>query len=155
MARFFLGGRAIDLPAVPASPKSPSCDDTAWELGIYITVRLLSPVAGVRVHTDGRSYPGRAASNSAGAWVAIGDVVLTSGELASSRSLPADNPKRMAAFTHTNEALLPAQCVVNVGLASAKFGGQGGGFQAEYVSGPSIRFVPLLGKYWHGHAGNA
>jgi hypothetical protein len=61
----------------------------------------------------------------------------------------------MVAFTHTNEATLPAQVVVNVGLASAKFGGWGGGFQAEYVSGPAIQFTPLLGKRWHGRAGIA
>jgi hypothetical protein len=155
MARFFVAGRGIDLPAVPASPRSPSSDESAWELGLYVTVQLLSPVTGVRVHTNGRHYAGRPASASAGAWVALGDVVQTSTELASSRSLPVDDPKRMVAFTHVNEAVLPAHCVVNVGLASAKFGGAGGGFQAEYVSGPAIQFAPLAEKRWHAQAGNA
>lgn len=61
----------------------------------------------------------------------------------------------MTAFTHTSEATLAAGCVLNIGLASAKFGGFGGGFQAEYVSGPEIQFKPLAGKHWHGKTGHA
>ena len=86
---------------------------------------------------------------------AIGDVIQTSSQFADSRSLPVANPRSMVAFTHTSEAQLPAGCVINVGLASAKFGGQGGGFQAEHVSGPAIEFTQFTGRYWHGRAGHA
>jgi hypothetical protein len=61
----------------------------------------------------------------------------------------------MVAFTHTSEASLVANTVLNIGLASAKFGGSGGEYQAEYVSGPTIRFTALAGKHWHGGSGNA
>jgi len=42
-----------------------------------------------------------------------------------------------------------------IGLASAKFGGRGGGAQAEYVSGPPLQFAPLRDKYWHHRGGHA
>lgn len=155
MAIFSVGGRQIDLPAVVVRPNAASSDRTAWLDGVYVTLRLTGPVAGLRVHTDGKEYPGRKASALPGAWVAIGDVIGTSSELASSRSLPAADPQAMTAFTHVAEVGLPAQCVVNVGRASAKFGGRGGGFQLEYVSGPRFTFRPLADKHWHGRAGTA
>jgi hypothetical protein len=61
----------------------------------------------------------------------------------------------MAAFTHVSEAVMAAGTVLNIGLASAKFGGAGGGFQAEYVAGPRVVFKPLSGKSWHGAVGRA
>ena len=85
----------------------------------------------------------------------IGDVIYTASELASSRSLPAGNTRSMTAFTHTSEARLSPGTILNIGLASAKFGGGGGEFQAEYVAGPAITFLPLTGKHWHGRAGSA
>jgi len=155
MARFLVAGRAIDLPAIPVTRPAPSRDPSAWELGAYTTVQLVEPVDALRVHTDGRAYPGREASASAGAWLAIGDVVQTSSQLANSRSLPTDDPTSMIAFTHVSEVTVPENCILNIGFASAKFGGLGGGCQAEYVSGPAIRFTPLEGKRWHGRAGRA
>lgn len=155
MARFFVAGKFIDLPGIPIHPKSPPSDITDWELGAYVTVRLLAPVSGIRAHTNNRSFPGRDPSKSIGAWVALGDVIQTSSELAGTRSLPTTNHTSMVAFTHSNEVTIPAQCVVNIGLASPKFGGVGGGFQAQYVSGPAFVFIPFHGKYWHGHSGNA
>lgn len=155
MAKFFVAGTLIDLPAVPVWPRAGSRDPAAWMLNVYSTVMLLSPVEGIRAHTDGRSYPGREGSSEEGAWVALGDVIVGSSEFASSRSLPTANPKSLVAFTHTAEVLLPAQCVVNIGVASPMFGGLGGGVQAEYVSGPRLQFKTLRGKFWQDRVGNA
>lgn len=155
MHRILVAGRTIELPALPLLPRSPSSDDSAWELGAYVTVRLTAPVEALRLHTDGKAFPGRPASQSSGAWVAIGDVIQTSSQIASTRALPTDDPSSATAFTHVNHAMLPVDCVLNIGIAGPKFGGYGGGFQAEYVSGPRIQFVPLKGKHWHGKAARA
>ena len=155
MTAFAIAGRRIDLSAVPVTPRALSGDDSAWQGGDYVTVRLLAPAEALRVHTNGRAFPDREASASAGAWVAIGDVIQTSAQFANSRSLPTWHVNSTTAFTHVNTATIPAGCVVNIGIASAKFGGQGGGFQAEYVSGPLFQFTPLTGKHWHGRAGSA
>jgi hypothetical protein len=155
MTTFSFAGKTVDLPAVPVSPKSATRDPTAWQFGRYVTVRLVSPMSALRVHTNGRSFPGRQGSAATGAWLLVGDIVQTASELADSRSLPIENPKSMVAFTGTSEANISALSVLNIGLASAKFGGSGGEFQAEFVSGPLIQFSPLKGKHWHGRAGNA
>jgi hypothetical protein len=155
MAQFFFLGESIDLPAIRATAQAGTRDETAWRLGVYITVQLIGSMSALRVHTQGRSFPERPASNEAGAWLLIGDVIETSSGLASSRSLPGGNPLSMVAFTHTSEALLAAATVLNIGVASAKWQGMGGGFQAEYVRGPAIRFVPLAGNVWHGRSGQA
>ncbi|MEO8754910.1 MAG: hypothetical protein ABI624_19775 [Casimicrobiaceae bacterium] len=155
MTTFSFLGKFIDLPAVQLSSKAKTRDETAWQHGQYMTVRLIGAVSALRVHTGGRSYPRRPGSAEVGAWLLIGDVIHTSSTIASSRSLPVQNPMSMAAFTHTSEASLAASTVLNIGLASAKFGGRGGDFQAEYVSGPTICFTPLAGKHWHGGIGHA
>jgi len=155
MATFSFFGKSIELPATLSIERASTRDSTAWQHGQYSTVRLLGPVEVLRVHTDGKSYPGREASGEAGAWVLIGDVIQTSGDVADSRSLPTANPRSMVAFTHTSEGHLRPDTVLNIGLASPKFGGVGGAFQAEYVSGPAIIFVPLTGKRWHGSSGVA
>lgn len=85
----------------------------------------------------------------------IAEIVLTSAGIADSRSLPVRNAHSMVAFRNTSEAYVKTGTVLNFGLASAKFGGSGGGFQAEFVSGPPIIFTPLHGKEWHSIAGNA
>ena len=154
MPTFALFGKSVDLQAVPVAP-AITRDKAAWLHERYMTVRLTAPLEALRVHTAGRSFPGRDASAEAGAWVLIGDVNQTSGNLASNRSLPTTNPRSMTAFTDTSEALLAPGTVLNVGIANAKFGGAGGGFQGEYVSGPSIVFKPLSGKHWHGSEGHA
>jgi len=155
MAKYFFLGVVIELPAIPVSPKAQSRDDTAWLHGLFSTVMLLAPVEGVRVHTGGRSYPGRPGSSEQGAWVALDDVIMSAPDLANSRSLPTANPQSLVAMTRIAEVLLPVQCVLNIGLASAKFGGRGGGAQAEYVSGPPLQFAPLRDKYWHHRGGHA
>lgn len=155
MATFSFFGKSIDLPATLVATHAKTRDESAWQHGRYSTVQLLTPLEGLRVHTGGRAFPGRQASGESGAWILIGDVIHTSSALAGSRSLPVDDPQRPVAFTHTSEAFLGVATVLNIGLASPKFGGKGGEFQAEYVSGPPIRFVPLSGKHWHGRGGRA
>jgi hypothetical protein len=151
---FTVSGRLIHLPGF-ALPVKAGTDTSAWQSGRYLTIRLFAAMDAIRIHTDGKSFPGRPGSAAKGRWVAIGDIEQTSGELASSRSLPTRNPRSMVAFTHTGLVRIPARCVINIGLASAKFGGRGGAFQAEYVSGPRMTFVQLVAKHWHGRAGNA
>jgi hypothetical protein len=155
MAMFSFSGKTVNLPAVQLSAKEKTQDETAWRSRQYISVRLVSSMSALRVHTNNRSFPGREASAEAGTWLLIGDVIQAAPAIASSRSLPAQNPASMAAFTHTSDAKLAANTVLNVGVASAKFGGRGGNLQAEYVSGPRILFTPLEGKHWHGRAGHA
>ncbi len=155
MPTFSFFGKSVNLPAVLVSNKATTRDPSAWQYGMYTTVQLTGRLTALRVHTAGRTFPGRQASDQMGAWVLIGDVIQTSTDLANSRSLPTVNPRSMVAFTHTSGARLATNTVLNIGLASAKFGGTGGGFQAEYVSGPTIQFTPLAGKHWHGGAGHA
>jgi hypothetical protein len=148
MTQFFVPGGALELPAGLVAPRARSAAPEAWVAGRWLTVQVHADVPALRVHTAGRSFPRRPASDGAGAWVAIGDVILTAGELTSSRALP-------GAFTHTSEALILAGTVINVGFASPLFDGAGGGEQAEYVSGPQFQFTDLPGKYWHGRGGSA
>ena len=142
MAKFWFSGKSVDLPAMKVHPKSES-DLSKWQNGMYETVKLTASVEGLRAHTGGKNYPGRQGSKEMGAWVLIGDVIGTSSQIADSRSLPTNNPRSMTAFTKTSEAVLGAGTIVNIGLASALFGGSGGGFQAEYISGPRISFSPI------------
>jgi hypothetical protein len=144
-----------DRPARWSATRAQTRDESAWQYHRYSTVQLVGPFEGLRVHTGGRAFPGRQASDESGAWILIGDVIQTAPVLASSRALPVDDARRLVAFTHTSEAYLGVATVLNIGLASRKFGGTGGEFQAEYVSGPPIRFVPLVGKHWHGTGGRA
>lgn len=155
MNKFKCLGKTIFLPAIQAPSKASTQDPTAWECGVYETVRVVQSLSALRVHTNGKSYPGRPSSARAGAWILIGDVIQTSSELARTRSLPAANPESAVAFTHTSEAGVEPNTLLNIGLASAKFGGVGGEFQAEYVSGPKIKFTPIAGKGWHGTTAHA
>lgn len=154
MATFVISGKQIRLPATQIQELAHTRDRSAWMGGCYITVRLLTSISTLRVHTNGRSFRERPASGESGAWLLIGDVIKTSTDLASSRSLPVQKPDSMTAFTHTSAALIAAGTALNIGIASAKFGGLGGGFQAEFVSGPPIQFTPLAGKHWHGTSGH-
>jgi hypothetical protein len=147
VAQFFIGGNWIELPAELAR-RARTRDIGAWRAAQYVTVRLLEPVEGVRVHTDGKAFSRRPASAAGGAWVAIGDAIDTAAQFVATRSLPGP-------FTHVGWALLPPDCIVNVGVCSPLFGGMGGGFQAEYVSGPPIEFKQAQGKYWHSRTGRA
>lgn len=155
MSVFSFFGKSVDLPGVLVSPKAMTRDQSAWQHSMYATVRLTGRMSALRVHTAGKAFPRRQASSEEGAWILLGDVIQTSAGLANTRSLPTSNPGSMVAFTHTSEAHLAIGTVLNIGLASAKFGGAGGEFQAEYVAGPTIRFIPLAGKHWHGSAGQA
>ena len=154
MPTFSLFGKSVELAAMPA-PVAWTRDRTAWLHHRYLTVRLTANTEALRVHTAGKSYPGREASNEAGAWLLIGDVIQSSSHLADSRALPTASPAGFTAFTHVSEAELRPGTILNIGLASAKFGCAGGGFQAEYVEGPPIVFKPLHGKHWHGAVGRA
>jgi hypothetical protein len=84
--------------------------------------------------------------------VAIDDIVETSGEFADSRALPG-----IGTFTHLGWAVLPKQCIINVGMCAPHPGsvGAGGGIQAEYVAGPPIQFTQAPDKYWHHRRGLA
>jgi len=155
MAKFTFSGKSIELPAVVMTPTCASFDPTAWVSGDHLTIRLLDTIHALRVHTNGRAFPKRELSHAAGRWILIGDVILTSSEIADSRSLPTNDPTGMTAFTHTSEAVLVRNVVLNIGLASEKYAGRGGGFQAEYVGGPEIQFKLLTDKIWHGRAGFA
>ena len=153
MGIFVTAGVGTYLPGVEVAPRERTLGKGAWLFDQYVTVRLYAPVEGMRVHTNGRSFPQRPGSAPQGRWVAIGDVIQTAAEIANSRSLP-------GWFTHAARALVPAQTVVNVGICAPLFNATGGGAQLEYVSGPPIRFMPLkdVGGHdnkWHGKAGNA
>lgn len=152
MPVFSLFGESVELSATPL-PAARTRDETAWLNRRHLTVRLTRATQALRVHTAGKAYPGRPASSEGGAWLLIGDVIQTSGQLAGSRALPTSHPGGFTAFTHVSEALLAPGTVLNIGVASAKFGGAGGGFQAEYVEGPPIVFKPLAGRHWHGRSG--
>jgi hypothetical protein len=153
--KFTFSGKSIELPAREVTPTCASFDPTAWISGSHLTVRLLETVHALRVHTNGRAFSDREPSHAAGRWILFGDVVLTSSQLADSRSLPTYDVASVAAFTHISEAKLVRDVVLNIGLASEKYAGRGGGFQAEYVRGPEIQFELLTGKMWHSRAGFA
>lgn len=146
MPTFGLFGKWVDLPARSAT-KAPTSDSRAWLHGQYVTVQLTAAVEAVRVHTNGKSFADRPASNLRGRWFAIGDIIQTSREYQSSRSLP-------GTFTHVALVTLRPGCVINIGICSPLFGGAGGEFQAEHVSGPAAEIMPITNK-WHSRSGNA
>ena len=154
MAAFTIHDQVIHLPAMLVQPTAES-DEKAWQGGIYLTIRLEKTITVLRVHTKGKSFPGRKGSDEEGRWLLIGDVIQTASEIADSRSLPTTNPRSMAAFTHTSEAVVAVGTVLNIGIASALFGGNGGGWQAQFVSGPPMVFRPFTNKHWIDFAGNA
>jgi len=146
MSTFVVSGRTIDLQAV-AHPHIVTRRTNAWLQGGYVTVQLLAATEALRVHTGGRSFPGRPASNLEGAWYAIGDVIETSSQHVQSRALP-------GAFTQVATVTLPPGAIINIGFCSPLFVGFGGGAQAEHVGGPSVQFKPLP-NVWHSRAGRA
>src|SRR6185437_1191923 len=147
MTRFIVGGKSIDLPAIKV-PQADS-DKACWRGGEFITIKFDREFyEAVRAHTDGREFPNRSASFLEGKWILIGDVILTSGQIVDSRSLPGE-------FTRVANVVVPAGCVANIGVTSSLLAGSGGGMQAEYVSGPAFQFRPMQNKYWHGRAGRA
>lgn len=154
MPTFSLFGKSVELQATPATT-ARTCDESAWLHRRYLTIRLSARTKALRVHTAGRTFPGREPSNEAGAWLLIGDIIQSSSQLASSRALPTANPNSFVAVTHVSEAVLGPGTLLNIGIASAKFGGSGGEFQAEFVAGPPITFKALAGKRWHGAVGSA
>jgi hypothetical protein len=146
VAQFFIGGNWIELPAELAR-RAATRDIGAWRAAQYVTVRLLEPVEGVRVHTDGKAFLRRPASAAAGAWVAIGDAIGTASQFADTRSLPGP-------FTHVGWVVLPPGCIINIGVCSPLFGHTGGEFQAEYVSGRPMEFKQAHRKSWHSRSGS-
>ena len=149
MAVFFVSGVPIELDATRYTAIASQCPD-AWQSGEYMTVRMTADGVdiGVRAHTNARDYPGRPASNAAGKWLALDDVIATAHTFAASRALP-------GVFTHVGWVTLPAGCVINIGMAAPKFGYRGGGVQAEYLQGPRPIFDQAVGKVWHGVTGHA
>ena len=155
MPTFSLFGKSVDLPALQV-PCRHTSEPSAWEHQIHITVRLTARIEAFRLHTQGRAFSGRHASREEGAWLLIGDDIMTLGEAADSRAFPIDDPTRLVAATHVSIAQLAAHSILNIGLAAKNFRGRGGEFQAEYVEGQTpIRFTLLDGKRWHSHAGRA
>jgi hypothetical protein len=159
MTTFFVGSATVDLPGVQISPPEETASEGAWLHKTHISIRLSAPVEGFRVHTNGIAYPTglpfgkraapRVASEGVGRWVLIGDgAISTSSEIVRLFSLP-------GAFSHVSKAIVPALCLVNVGICSTLFGGIGGGLQIEYVSGPPIRFHEMTDAVWLNTAGNA
>jgi hypothetical protein len=159
MTTFFFDKTKIELPAVQISPPEATSYRDAWLHETHITIRLSAAVEGFRVHTNGVNFPTgsqfgkmvapRAASNAAGRWVFIGDgAISTSSEIVSIFSLPGP-------FSHVSKAVLPASCIVNLGLCKPLFGGAGGGIQVEYVGGPSIQFEQMKENVWHHAVGSA
>lgn len=147
MATFIVAGHAISLLAIRVDQK-PTSQADAWAKKEYVTVQLMGPVVGIRVHTGGRAFPNRPASGAQGAWVSIGDTILTSTEVVDRSALPGP-------FTHAAEATIRQGTIINVGVNGAVLAGKGGGIQAEYVSGPPIQFTQLTGKVWMSGAGHA
>lgn len=148
MAKFSIAGQTVELPAANVAPSRDTRDKKAWLDGEWITVQVEQPIQGIRVHTNGKAFVDREASHAAGAWVAIGDVILTSKEMVDQSALPGP-------FTHVSEAEIPAGCIVNVGFNAALLAGRGGGTQVEYVAGPPFKFTQLGGAYWHSEGANA
>jgi hypothetical protein len=148
VAKFTISGKTIELPA-SKTPQAASSDRSAWRGGEFITVRFDRDFnQAIRVHTDGRAFPDRVASDEKGRWIAIGDVIMTSIEIVDSRALP-------GAFTRVANVFVPSGCVANIGVAARLFAGIGGGLQAEYVSGPTFRFKTIENNFWHSRAGLA
>jgi hypothetical protein len=149
MAIFLVCGKTIELPASRIMPRATTSAKTSWRSGEYITVKFLKDFdQAIRVHTGGRAFPDREASDEKGRWVAIGDVVMTSRQLADSRALP-------GAFTQIANAIVPSGCIANIGIAARLLAGSGGGLQAEFVSGPPFRFIAIANKFWHTRGGLA
>ncbi|MGC2813089.1 MAG: hypothetical protein WA303_22320 [Bradyrhizobium sp.] len=147
MARFIISGKSIELPANRIS--QAKSDEACWRGGAFVTIRFNREFhEAIRVHTGGRGFPDRSASPLEGKWVLIGDVIMTSGQIVDSRSLPGE-------FTRVANAVIPIGCLANIGVASSLLAGFGGGLQAEYVSGPVFQFKPIQNKSWHGRAGFA
>lgn len=149
MATFTFFGKTLDLPAVRMPTNTATCDPTAWQSGHFVTVRLTNAIPALKVDPNSRHLPGPYAPPERGAWVLIGGAIHASAPLVDHRfSLPVVNPRSMLALTHTSAAHVAADTVLNVGLASARFGDSGGEFQAEYVSGPPVEFTLLPDKSW-------
>ena len=154
MTKFDFFGRSISLPAVEL-PAAETKAKNAW-LGRYITVQLTDSITAFRVHTDGRSFgTHREASYREGRWLLIGDIVFTRSELANNRALPVSGRHSPLAFTHLSRAIAWRDTILNIGIAGPLFGHQGGEFQAEFVSGPSILFEHSSERAWVDYAGHA
>jgi hypothetical protein len=146
MSEFWIGGQRLELPATPRAQERTR-DAGAWLDKRWISVELTAAITALRVHTDGREFPTRPASNAAGAWLLIGDIVQTSSEIVNGRSLP-------GVFTHIARAEVFAGSILNIGFCSPLFGGRGGEAQAEFVRGPDIKFTPM-DSTWVNYGGTA
>jgi hypothetical protein len=104
------------------------------------------------VHLNGREiqteWGDRVSSHQAGAWLLIGDAILTQRQIVESRALPAGT------FTHVSKATIRPNTLLNIGIASPLFGAAGGGWQAEWAGQERICFAALP-NIWHDRAGSA
>jgi hypothetical protein len=129
MSQFHLNNLSIELPA-DATEEAQSRHPDAWTNGSWLTVRITCAFHGLRAHTDGKPFAGRAPSSLEGSWILIDDVIQTSTQIVTGRALP-------GLFSRVAEAILLPGCVMNIGQCSPLFGFPGGGWQAEYVERPT------------------
>jgi len=115
---------------------SSSDDNTAWLGGRYTTLRLLNPMQAFRLHGSGAAFDapegprGKWISKRAGAWFALGDVMIGSTEFHEKASLP-------HSFSILTAFILPEGTLMNVGIASNRFHGRRGGMiQGEVIHCP-------------------
>ncbi len=155
MQLFSFVDQSVLLPAQALPTKAQTRDRSAWLFGEYKTIRVICGFEVLRVHTNGRSFPGRLASSGAGAWFLLGDEIQTSSELADTRALPTNNVNSKTAFTHVGEACVGANSIVNIGRVNPKFGSRGGGLQGEFVQGPPMLFKQMPNNIWENIVGNA
>lgn len=139
------------LPGVLV-PRHKTCAGNAWLGGLFHTIRLIEPLPALRVHVRGgaaAAVDSRLAfgAGTSGRWFAIGDVVMTRSAYTAAHALP-------ARFTHHDDWVLPANTLLNVGLAGPLFGHPGGALQAERLSGPAPRRHAIKG-FWGNRLGHA
>src|SRR5580765_4483486 len=131
MPTFTLHGQSIELAAWLRPERKATTQRSAWLGGTWLTVLTGGDMMALRVHLNGceveTEWRDRVHSSEAGAWLLIGDVVLTSRQIVEQRALPAGT------FSHVSRATIRPNTLLNIGIAAPLFGFNGGGWQAEWV----------------------
>lgn len=152
MPTFNLHGRSIELAAWLRPERKATAQRSAWLHGTWLTVLTGGDIMALRVHLNGREietkWGDRVGSSEAGAWLLIGDVVLTSRQIVETRALPA------GMFSHVSRATIRPNTLLNIGIATPLFGFSGGGWQAEWVGQERVCFAALP-NIWHSRSGTA
>ena len=144
MPRF--AGMSCEISGAVIAPTIRSSQDNAWS-GRYCTIRLQSSLSAIRLSASREKL-------REGVWFGIGDVIMTVSEYRNSRALSIRH-------VFVAECVLPAGCVLNVGVAGAQhngmFDGSGGGDQAEYLPGHggSSPSIEILDAFWSDNMGHA